>query len=729
MKQWYTAGELADLNLPSVPSTKRGVNLAADREDWRNRLAADGSPLARHRKGRGGGWEYHVSLLPEAARAALAARAITVGGDTSAQAARERGLARAAGLDSRPQRRAEARAALVQACRQYIREGGLPVERGLFLFVEAYNAGELPVEDWITAAVPRTSRGSLRNWAKQLEGGGLARLAGNYGNRRGSGKIDADPAMRDLVEGMLQAYPHASSAHVMDALRARFPDAELPTLRSVQRYLQGWRAENAQVFAAVANPDAWRSRFLAAPGSAAEHVVRLNQVWELDSTIADLMLSDGRRHAIIAAIDVHSRRLKLLVDRTSRAAGIAALLRRALLDWGVPEIVKTDNGADYTSRHVTGVLAALDVAQQLCPPFAPDRKPFVERALKTFLHDLVELLPGFVGHNVAERQAIEARKSFADRLMKGGERVDATQLSAAELQAFCDRWCAERYAHKPHGGLKGRTPFEVAAGWQGGVRRIADERALDVLLSAPADDGWRTVRKKGIQLGGHWYDDPALGGLEGQRVRVLCDEADAGHLYVFDDAGRFVCKAFSPELTGRSPREIAAERRRRQRQVVAAGKTRLRQAAKRAGVADIAGEILDHDAAQAAKVAAFPQAADRHSTPALDEAGRAARAGETPTPTPRTAREEEHHAAVVADLSAARQPHAPTPHAFIPPQDPLARTMLRLELAEARRAGHGVDPEAAQWAARFGKTEQGQREMRAFQETAEARRALAARTA
>ncbi len=44
------------------------------------------------------------------------------------------------------------------------------------------------------------------------------------------------------------------------------------------------------------------------------------------------MLSDGQRHVIVGVIDVFTRRMKLLVSRTSSAAAVAALLRRTLLE-------------------------------------------------------------------------------------------------------------------------------------------------------------------------------------------------------------------------------------------------------------------------------------------------------------------------------------------------------------------------------------------------------------
>ncbi len=66
MKQWYTSAELAALNLPDIPASKRGVNKLADAFGWSSL-----PEKTRKREGRGGGVEYHISLLPAAAQLRL----------------------------------------------------------------------------------------------------------------------------------------------------------------------------------------------------------------------------------------------------------------------------------------------------------------------------------------------------------------------------------------------------------------------------------------------------------------------------------------------------------------------------------------------------------------------------------------------------------------------------------------------------------------------------------
>ena len=84
---------------------------------------------------------------------------------------------------------------------------------------------------------------------------------------------------------------------------------------------------------------------------------------------------------------------------------------------------------------------------------------------------------------MSDRQAIRSRRSFSARFGRG-ENAEG-RLSPEAFQEFCDKWCA-LYASRPHQGLGGLTPASRASSWIGPVRMIEDERALDILLSEPA---------------------------------------------------------------------------------------------------------------------------------------------------------------------------------------------------------------------------------------------------
>lgn len=547
-------------------------------------------------------------------------------------ATQERALARAVKLDARATARMDAKLALIVAFEHYAEAAHAPLTRALHSFCVKYEGGSIDIAPEVQSEIPNVAPATLYRWQQALRRDGITSLAGNYGNRKGASAIETQEALHDFLVSMLVDHPHASSKHLVKAMSARFkgrPDIHMPSARSLQRWMKTWKRENAQVFEAVRNPDAYKSRFMTAMGKASEGVERLNQRWELDSTPGDVMLTDGR-HTVIGAIDVYSRRARLFVSKTSKATAVATLIRHALLDWGVPEEMKTDNGSDYTSNHVKRVIEGLGVDQQLCPPFQPWRKPHIERFFRTFSHDLVELLGGFIGHNVADRKAIEERSAFSERLFQK-DGVLEVSLTAAEFQKFCDDWAGNLYEHQAHEGLSGRSPFEVTSAWTGEVRRIEDERALDILLAdAPANNGLRTIQKKGIELDGTHFIAPDLGPRVGEQVRVRLDPVDLGRIFVFDLAGEFVCVAEAPERTGVDRREVAIKGQSMQRAIVQDARRALKAKAKQLKTADIVNEILTDKAEAAGKLARLPVAAKPHTTPALAQAGAAFRATRQP---------------------------------------------------------------------------------------------------
>ncbi len=620
----------------------------------------------------------------------------------SSRAARQAGLARLVCLGDTARSRAEARASLVAALETYLSATGKPPSTGRTLFAEAYNAGQIEVEAFVRELVPATSANSLHNWQKKLQTVGIASLAGQYGHRKGSG-LASQKEFVDFIQAMLADHPHCSCKHIRRGLIARFGEDKTPTLRSLQRFVETWKRENVSALLKIANPDAWRSKFQSAAGSASDTVVRLNQLWEIDSTKGDVMLADGKRHNVVAIIDVYSRRVVYHVSRSSSAAAVAACLRKALLAWGVPETMVTDNGSDYVSRHIKDALIGLGIDQRIAPPFTPEAKPHIERSFKTFSHDLMELLGGYIGHDVAGRKDIEARKSFAQRLGTAGECV-RLDMNPEDFQAFCDKWAADIYAHDPHEGLGGKSPWQVATEWRLPVATV-DARALDVLLSPPADgDSWRLVRKKGLKIDGRWHIAPELGPIIGQRVKVLLDEADVGAVHVFAEtpAGEmeFLCRAVDPELAGVSRQEIAAAAKTLQRRAVAERTAELRAEARKYGTKDAAREILHDAATKAGKLAVLPQPTTPHETPMLKEAGIAARAGDVPTPHEPTAAEMAARAALAEDMAREKATVHAMPEAHIERQ----RYNRWLAVDAAIKAGQDVTEKDRKWWESYQKT-------------------------
>ncbi|TGG92504.1 hypothetical protein E4656_13615 [Natronospirillum operosum] len=643
--------------LAKNPST---ITRRADKERWPFEEVSTNGGLQRH---------YPVDSLPKPVREALAelsareaaqealnrgaaemAPAEVSGGNAAAharrlaaereekqravQAAKQEGLKRFSALpsDSPKRLRAKARETVLMALWDYQRRRQLPLRPALKQFAELANAGEINLPESVWDWMPTYGGGrglhvgSLKRWHYDYKDEGLWGLVDGHGTRKGQFKVLQVEGLAKVIHDMMLANPHTTPTQIKKYLEADHPDKNTVSVKAIERYMKHWQEENAQYFMYETNPDAWKNNYMAAVGSQHEDVKRLNQRWELDSTPGDLMLKDGR-HSVIAVIDMYTRRLKPLVSKTSTATAVCQVFRRALLDWGVPEAIVTDNGADYVSHQFKSVVRSLDIDQRLCLPFASEQKGTIERALKTMSHSIVEMLPGYIGHSVADRKVIEGRKSFAQRIMSKDEVVEVS-LTSEEFQKLLDDWADYAYGRDPHSGLDGRSPFEVAAAWKEPVNKIHDERALDLLLEEIG--GWRTITKKGIRFENHQYDAPELFEHVGKQAELKRDEQDIGRLTAYVD-GEFVAVVECAELLGISRKDRARAAQQFQKEFLKSQREDFGQFRKSVNK-NIGAVVMDARRKEAENVSMMPHAGVSYTTDGLEQAGKAARARRTGAP-------------------------------------------------------------------------------------------------
>lgn len=640
MKLWLSAAEIADLGLPGLPATKRNINALAESQGWSARTG-----LCRRRASAGGGVEYHLDILPPEARQAYIGRFVAEVVPLVAQQAAE-AEPQAAALRADAAEARDARLAILAAADHFQRQASLPRRHADLRFVEEVLAGRADLPEWVRQAASRLSLRTLQRWRAEAKAGRTARLAVDRGaRRRGTGVMDTaeDGQVRVFALALIAHQPHLSADHVRGLLLARFGETvavmraggvvervPLPPMRTIQEALKRWKETEKVHLTAITNPDGFKSRFRASGSNSDHGIVRPNQLWQIDASPMDALCVDGR-HSVYLALDIYTRRIVVYVSRTPRAEAVGLMLRRAILAWGVPERIKTDNGSDFTAKSIQRLLAHLGIERELSPAFTPEAKAHVERAVGTFQRDFAPLLPGYVGHSVADRKVIEARRTFAARIGDSDDtKAFCVELNGADLQGYCDRWAADRYQHRPHAGLSGATPFQVASAYAGSLRRIEDMRALDVLLAPVAGrDGVRTVGKQGIRIdGSHYLVDTVLPDTQ---VLVRMDPADLGRVWLFDvDGGAFLGEAICPELAGIDPVAANARRKQAQRELIQQGTAEIRREARKIKPRDLVDTLLREDAERAGKLVAFPRATQVHATPELD----AAAAAVAPPPEP-----------------------------------------------------------------------------------------------
>lgn len=653
----------------------RAVQARARRSGWRTREVANP----------GGGrpkLEYWVEDLPQKAKEALALaavdRAVSAPDASESRLAarlREEGGLQAAEarltevdrLDEAGRARMEARLWALEALGRFAQVAGQTEAAARARFAQAVTDGEIevPAEHvrWLSrkGAVSVSTR-SLGRWSSTLREDGPAALGGGYGARSARDyerAITLENELGRMVIGMLaqrgrRLGPKALRDQAVALVATGRLELEggvsaVPSEKTFARFLDRLEAERPTTWAVLVDPHTAKGQVMPAFGRRDEDVKDVNELWELDSTLADVVLEDTdwktgevvrRRFALVAAVDVFSRRVRFLVSARSSSDSIAAVLRRCMLEWGVPKRLRVDNGKDYTSRHLELVIDEMQIERELCRPYSGDEKPFVERVIGTLQHDgMFKLLPGYAGHDVATRTELDARR----RRTAAGEpplQLGEVPMDRAQFQAFVDDWAGRVYAHREHSAL-GCTPFERAQ--QGGrVRRVKSAHALDLLMAKPAGrrNGLFSVQKRGIE-----YKPPELAGARGARfyyiapqlvrddwikarrdVRCREDLTDLGRLHVSDpDTGRFICWAVCPELADVDRKEIAVRSKRAYQEersrIIATAKSAARDYAADEALA----ALREHHAEKTGsdRVAGQIGPVVEHDVPALREAERA----------------------------------------------------------------------------------------------------------
>ncbi|WP_178860765.1 Mu transposase C-terminal domain-containing protein [Thiomicrorhabdus cannonii] len=634
-KEYYSAQELA--GMPGMPLTAKGVHLRADNDNksWQKR-----------KKVKGKGFEYHVSSLPAETRNHLAklaaeeaarevskkahdaglqvAKKLALKMKTNADISdlkRQQILAKAAHLTGTNRKRFESRIIMLELWQTYVRSSdkGITKATDEFLLMWRHNLINIHedirfIKDFIDDGLVYST---LNKWKNDPES-----LLPKYGHRKGKTIIDQQPELKEFMIAMIYTHPQAGAEDFMLAIETRFESVEkskdgirIPNKRTVERWLKRYKEENESVYVAMTNPDKWKNNFMPAMGTL--EVDALNEKWEMDATPADWMFEDGR-YSLLAKIDVYSRWPKFILSKTSTSGAQAKLLRDCFIEHGIPNIIKTDNGADYVSLQIKTALKSLGIEQQISAPFSPWEKPHIERFFRTLAHSILELLPGFIGHNVSERSAIEDRKQFSERLFKKDEVIEV-KMTADQFEKHVNDWIQYIYMHDKHSGHEGKTPFQIVSEWQGPIRKVQDERALDILLS---EVGERVVGKDGIRMDNFTYIAPELGPITGQRVQIRKDPVDVGTIFVFKD-GEFICVAEDARFVGVRRQEIAYMAKQKAMSERKELKKQIRSAQTKQKVKDIAEEILAAKREQN-NITMLPKRTEEYRNDMLDAASEAA---------------------------------------------------------------------------------------------------------
>lgn len=151
-----------------------------------------------------------------------------------------------------------------------------------------------------------------------------------------------------------------------------------------------------------------------------------NERWSMDFMTDTL--SSGRRFRCLNIIDEFSREcLAIHVARSIPAVGVIAVLERLREERGLPSVIVTDNGSEFTSRAFDAWAYARGVKIDFIQPGKPVQNAFVESFNGTFRDDCLNL---------------------------------HWFLSLKDAEEKIEDWRRDYNGYRPHSSLGGLTPSE-----------------------------------------------------------------------------------------------------------------------------------------------------------------------------------------------------------------------------------------------------------------------------
>jgi putative transposase len=406
MTQWMSAQEIADAKLPGMPTVARSVVRKAQDEGWAARRDRNGQPLWRDRAGRGGGKEWHMSVLPVLAQTALVSRGAVASKEkvkvssTADDAILGERIAAYERLPLAQRRVAETRLSIIERA-----EALIPIRGKSVAVALAAREGDV-------------SKSTVWNWLAELHGqpraARLALLAPKPKGKPPRVEIEEDIWHCFVDDWLRPAQPTFESCYRRAERFALRRGTQLPALKTLVRRVREIVPVSRQVLMregidALArmypSQERDRSHF-----GAMECVCADGHKWDVFVEYPDGKID---RPVSVGFQDLHSNKIVSVRHGRSETAQLVALaIHDMARDWGIPDQCYLDNGRAFASKWITGqmanrfrfkikdtdpegLLTQLGVRVHWVKPYSGQSKP-IERAWRDFC-DNISKHPAFAG--------------------------------------------------------------------------------------------------------------------------------------------------------------------------------------------------------------------------------------------------------------------------------------------------------------------------------------------
>lgn len=373
---------------------------------------------------------------------------------------------------------------------------------------------------------------TARRWVSRYRREGLVGLAYKRREDRNQRRIDME--LQQIIEGLAlqKTRPSAAAIHreVEEiAQQKQWPAPSYGTVYDIVRTL-----DPALVKLAHEGTKAYQQHYDLLYRREAR---RPNEIWQADHTLLDIWLlrDDGQaaRPWLTVIEDDYSRCIAgyflSFKHPNTQHTGLAlrqAIWRKPEPAWricGIPDVFYTDNGSDFTSRHMEQVSADLKMQLTFSIVGMPRGRGRVERFFQTVSQLFLHALPGYAPE---------------------GKPVTQPRLTLAQFDTRFMEFLLHDYHQRVQKEL-GSSPQER---WEidNFLPRMPESlEQLDLLLLTVATT--RKVRRDGIHFQRLRYMDLSLAAYIGEDVVIRYDPRDMAEIRVYHE-NLFLCHAVCQEL-------------------------------------------------------------------------------------------------------------------------------------------------------------------------------------
>ncbi|WP_026943975.1 integrase catalytic domain-containing protein [Helicobacter rodentium] len=443
----------------------------------------------------------------------------------------------------------------------------------ILLDYESAKASGIRVADFLTLknsedSTLKLTQGKLFDWVRKYKAQGLSALS----DKRGIAKSGTTSLPQWVQEEAIKMWRAMGSEYVnrMQIWRElhilahlyvkgysfeKFLKCEVEplfSLNTLNRFLDTYFKTNSLEYTLITRgADKTDSYKEPAYGMQRDLYTLPNQLWQIDSSPLDAIVldKDGKqiRPSILSIVDVYSGRSVAYLSETSDSIAVVRLMWKAFESMGKPQAIQFDNGKDYLSKQVQGLVDGLNIKSVRSAAYKGKAKAVVERRFRTIQGSYITALSSYIGRNPSERSAREQQIPKRERKSKDAlgnplktqqKHIPTFEAAQFLLDEAVEFWNIDRVS-RHWSKAQGKSPMDL---WSEANFERVNVPYAQFLLYATAPVS-RKMGKQRIEMKPYSFKPTTY--IESKTEVLVCVNINASNeAFVFTPKGEFICKAY-----------------------------------------------------------------------------------------------------------------------------------------------------------------------------------------